>query len=335
MILGHKKIGPYLAVLGGLLLILFLVSLSMGYANSSIWDLVEVLTGRASSAMTLIITKIRLPRILTTMLGGASLALAGMLLQTLTKNPLADSGILGINTGAGLVIALAVGFLDINNPFILSLLPIFAMMGGMATILVVYLLSLKKNQDISPSRLIITGVGMSSMLAGIMVSILAKIDNYKMDYIVSWLSGKVTGGSWQIIAIFLPIMLVLWGLTYSRSHLLNIMNLNEQTAVALGLNLHRERIITLALATALAATSVVLVGNITFVGLVAGHITKRLLGSDHRVSLPIALMIGMMILLLADTIGRVLLVGTGIPTGIVVSVVGAPYFLYLMMKIKN
>ena len=110
------------------------------------------------------------------------------------------------------------------------------------------------------------------------------------------------------------------------------MSLNEETAIALGLNLKRECLYTLILSTALAALSVVLVGNITFIGLLAGHITRQLLGSDHRISLPSSLLIGMIIFLIADTVGRVCLVGTGIPTGLVVAVIGAPYFLYLIIK---
>ncbi|WP_074486329.1 FecCD family ABC transporter permease [Streptococcus henryi] len=316
-----------------LLLLVFILSLSMGYAKSSLIDVIEVLVGKSSSSMIFIITKIRLPRIIACMLGGASLALSGMLLQTLTKNPLADSGILGINTGAGLVITIMVGFLDMTNPMTIALMPLFAMIGGILTIFIVYVMSRKKNNNISPTRLIITGVGMSSMLSGVMVSLISKINDFKMTYIVEWLSGKVNGGDWTTLAIFSPLLLLIWILTYSRSHSLNIMNLNEQTALALGLNLQRERLYTLILSTALASLSVVLVGNITFVGLVSGHITRRFLGNDHRISLPASMLVGMIILLLADTIGRILLVGTGIPTGIIVSMIGAPYFLYLMTTI--
>ncbi|MGT2801459.1 FecCD family ABC transporter permease [Streptococcus henryi] len=316
-----------------LLLLVFILSLSMGYAKYSLIDVIEVLVGKSSSSMIFIITKIRLPRIIACMLGGASLALSGMLLQTLTKNPLADSGILGINTGAGLVITIMVGFLDMTNPMTIALMPLFAMIGGILTIFIVYFMSRKKNNNISPTRLIITGVGMSSMLSGVMVSLISKINDFKMSYIVEWLSGKVNGGDWTTLAIFSPLLLLIWILTYSRSHSLNIMNLNEQTALALGLNLQRERLYTLILSTALASLSVVLVGNITFVGLVSGHITRRFLGNDHRISLPASMLVGMIILLLADTIGRILLVGTGIPTGIIVSMIGAPYFLYLMTTI--
>ncbi|MEX2783788.1 FecCD family ABC transporter permease [Streptococcus sp. H49] len=330
--MSYKQIRLRFALLLLLLVLTVAVSLSVGYANSSFKDVFAVFGSSKSRLMLLIISQIRLPRIIACILGGASLALAGVLLQTLTKNPLADSGILGINTGAGLAVAFAVGLTDFSNPAAVSMTPIFAMLGGGTTIMAVYLISRKKNHGVSPNRLIVTGVGVSSMLSGAMVTIISKLDDYKMSYIVEWLSGKVTGGNWTMLTLFAPILILLWGVTYSRSYALNIMNLNEQTALALGLQLQRERLYTLILSTALAAFSVILVGNITFVGLVAGHITRRIFGGDHRLVLPASMFVGIFILLTADTIGRVLLVGTGIPTGIVVSVVGAPYFLYLMVK---
>ncbi|MGF0046963.1 FecCD family ABC transporter permease [Streptococcus hyointestinalis] len=330
MMTRQRLITSYL-ILAGLLGLAILLSLSMGYARSSFLDVIDLILGQSSSAMTFIMTTIRLPRIIACLFGGASLALAGMLLQTLTKNPLADSGILGINTGAGFMIALVIGYLDMTSASDISLLPFMAMLGGIATIATVYLMARKKNHGISPTRLIVTGVGVATMLSGVMVSITSTLSPDKMDYIISFLSGKVSGATWENIALFAPFVL-LWLITYSRSRYLNIMALNEQTALALGLDLKRERLITIILSTALAALSVVMIGNITFVGLVAGHITRRFMGGDHRIILPFGMMTGMILLLVADTIGRVLLVGSGIPTGLVVSCIGAPYFLWLMSK---
>ena len=326
----QRLITSYL-ILAGLLGLAILLSLSMGYARSSFLDVIDLILGQSSSAMTFIMTTIRLPRIIACLFGGASLALAGMLLQTLTKNPLADSGILGINTGAGFMIALVIGYLDMTSASDISLLPFMAMLGGIATIATVYLMARKKNHGISPTRLIVTGVGVATMLSGVMVSITSTLSPDKMDYIISFLSGKVSGATWENIALFAPFVL-LWLITYSRSRYLNIMALNEQTALALGIDLKRERLITIILSTALAALSVVMIGNITFVGLVAGHITRRFMGGDHRIILPFGMMTGMILLLIADTIGRVLLVGSGIPTGLIVSCIGAPYFLWLMSK---
>lgn len=321
-----------LIVLLLLLCLLILLSLSVGYTQASFREVFSVIIGQANPATRLIITSIRLPRILACLLGGASLALSGLLLQTLTRNPLADSGILGINTGAGMIIALAISTVSLEDPALLRILPLFAVLGGGATIFLVYLMSLEKGQGIRPVRLIMTGIGISTMLSGLMVSIVGNIDRYKMDYIIAWLSGTISGDDWTTIQFIAPILFLFWGLTYARSRHFNLFQLQEENALALGMDIQKERLTLLVLSTCLTALSVLLVGNITFVGLVAGHISRRLLGRDHRLNIPASMLIGMLILLIADTIGRVLLIGTGIPTGLVVSMVGAPYFLIIMQK---
>lgn len=328
----HRKNLTILALLLLLLIGLSLFSLSIGDSRSSLMDVLLTLTGQADGGTQLIILTIRLPRILACLLGGASLALSGLLLQTLTRNPLADSGILGINTGAGMVSAVFISYGLMESPESVYLMPFLAMLGGFATIFVVYLISRNPGGRLSPVRLVITGVGLSTMLSGLMVSIVGNIDRYKVEYMVNWLSGRISGDDWGKLTILGPILLLLWLISASRYQSLNIMGLNEQTALALGLNLQRERLLTLLLATSLAAVSLVLVGNITFVGLIAGHIARRFVTSKHQYSIPAALLIGMILLLAADTAGRVLLVGTGIPTGILVSILGAPYFLYLMYQ---
>lgn len=309
-----------------------LASLSVGYANTSLIDVWELLQGNASSTTQFIMMTIRLPRIIACLLGGGSLALAGLLLQNLTKNPLADSGILGVNAGAGLFISLLIGFVNLSDIQAIIAMPFAAMIGGTVTIFVVYWISRKKNHSISPTRLVITGVGMSSMISGMMITILSSLSELKINLIIEWLSGKITTPSWNMLTLFGVILICLWGLTYSQSQSLNIMSLNEQSALALGLNLQQQRLIIMMLATALASLSVVIVGNMTFIGLISGHITKKVLGNDYHLSIPASLLVGMLLLLISDTIGRVLLVGTGIPTGIVVTLIGAPYFLYLMLK---
>lgn len=316
-------------------LFLTLLSLSLGSSHLTLGTVIKTFFGQTDTKTKLIVLSIRLPRILTTLVAGASLATSGLLLQTLTRNPLADSGILGINAGAGLIIALAISVFNTTEPQFIALVPLMAMLGALATVMIVYIISQKPNHDIDPIRLIITGVGLSIMISGLMVSIIGNIDRFKVDYIINWLSGQVSGDNWQTLTLISPLLIILLGLSYSRSRSLNIMTLNEQTATALGLNLQKERLITLLLSTSLASLSVIMVGNITFVGLISGHISRRFVGGNHLVLFPITILMGMLILLIADTIGRVFLVGTGIPTGLVVSLIGAPYFLYLMKSSKE
>ncbi len=300
----------------------------------SLLSVIKVLLGESNSAMTLIITKIRLPRILAACVGGGSLALSGLLLQSLTRNPLADSGILGINTGAGVTLAIFVSFSSLNQTILSQFLPLFAMLGASLTIFSVYQLSLTKQGKINPTRLMITGVGVTTMLSSLMVALVGNVNRYKVDLVINWLSGQITGDDWPTLTLIAPLLILLWLVGFYQAHHLNIMTLSDDTDIGLGLALNAQRLVTLALATALAALSVLLVGNISFIGLMAGHTSKRLVGNDHRLTIPTSLFIGMLILLIADTIGRVYLVGSNIQTGIIVSLIGAPYFLYLMAKTK-
>lgn len=315
--------------------LLLLISLSIGDSRFSLQDPIDVISGRASSAIRLIVVKFRLPRILASLLGGASLALSGLLLQTLTRNPLADSGILGINAGAALTMAFFIAFGLLDQTGSILYLPFLATLGGLATIFLVYLAARKKHQAASPVRLIITGVALSTMLSGLTIPLVGNIDRYKVDFMLKWLSGTYTGDNWPTLAVLTPVLVLLWLLTFIRWKNLNILALNEETALALGLNLGRERLISLLLATALTGCSLLLVGNITFVGLVTGHIARRLLTAKHQWTIPAVLILGMLLLLAADTLVRFLLVGRDIPTGILVSVIGAPYFLYLMYQTQK
>ncbi|TWS94074.1 MULTISPECIES: iron ABC transporter permease [unclassified Streptococcus] len=325
------KTSPNKVIIFLFFVVLFTSILALSLGESQL-NFTQLFNQSNQTQSQLILFNIRLPRILASLMGGGSLALAGLLLQTLTQNPLADSGILGINAGAGLVIASLLAFGKLEFAISQSLLPSLTILGSYATILLVYLLSYKPNHNINPNRLIIAGVGISTMMSSLIVTLVSYVDRYKIDYINNWLSGQITGDNWQSLLICSFPLVILWGLTYSQYQALNIMNLNEYTATALGLNLKKQRLFILFLATSLAAISVILVGNISFVGLIAGHSVKRQLGNNHLLTIPTSLMVGMLILLIADTLGRIFLVGMGIPTGLLVAIVGAPYFLYLMLK---
>ncbi|HEL0021735.1 TPA: iron ABC transporter permease [Streptococcus equi subsp. zooepidemicus] len=325
-----RHVPLFLGLIAGLVC-LMIISLSIGDSSMSPLEVIRVLFGKSTAAMTLIITNIRLPRILAACIGGGSLALSGLLLQSLTRNPLADSGILGINAGAGMAITLVISYSTSDSLISRQWLPLMTISGAMATIVLVYLLSLSHGR-INPIRLIVTGVGVSSMLSSLMIAFVGNVNRYKVDYVIHWLSGQLTGDDWSKLSIVAPLLGITWLLAFSQAYKLNIMALNDEASMALGFKLHQYCTIVLALSAILSALSVILVGNITFIGLIAGHTSKRLVGANHRLSLPVSLFIGMILLLLADTIGRVYLVGSNIPTGILVSIIGAPYFLYLMVK---
>lgn len=311
-----------------LLISLSCLSLIIGYSKLGLTDLLTTMSGQASSATQLIFWKIRLPRLIVSILAGGALAISGHLFQTLTRNPLADSGILGVNAGAGLLLTLALTW---NISFQLSQ-PLLALAGGFLATGLVYLLAYKKGQGLEATRLVLTGVGLASLFSSSMVSLMVRFDRYKLDSIIGWLSGRYVGDDWQTISLVGPSLLVLCLFSFIRFSRLNILQLEADLGIGLGLNRQKESILVLILATSLASLSSLLVGNTAFVGLLASHLAKQLVGKQHKYSLPLAFLIGSILLIIADIIARSLLVGTGIPTGLVVTLVGAPYFLLLLKK---
>ncbi|KXT75829.1 FecCD family ABC transporter permease [Streptococcus sp. DD12] len=310
-------------------------ALAVGDSSQDLTLPLAVLTGQADSASVFILTEIRLPRLLVTLVVGCALAVAGKLLQTLTRNPLADAGVLGINAGAGLAITLVVAFADSSLIATQALMVLAALAGGLAIISLIFLLAKEKGRPLNPTRFIITGVGLATLISGLMIALMAGLNDNQTSLVTNWLSGQITGDNWTSLAVFSPLIGILLDLAYCRSQALNILALPEETAQGLGLHLHRERLYALFLAAGLTAISVVLVGNVSFIGLLAGHLSQRIFGQDHRWTLPASALIGLLFFSLADSLDRLFLVGTNIPTGLVIAVIGAPYFLWLMSQSKT
>lgn len=311
-----------------LLTILSLLSLIIGYSKLGPTDLVATMSGQANTATQLIFWKIRLPRLLVSILAGGALAISGHLFQTLTRNALADSGILGVNAGAGLLLTLALTW---NISFPLSQ-PVLALTGGFLATGLVYLLAYKKDRGIEPTRLVLTGVGLASLFSSSMISLMVRFDRYKLENIIGWLTGRYVGDDWQTISLVGPVLLVLCTLSLIHCTSLNILQLEASLGIGLGLNRQKESMIVIFLATSIASLSSLLVGNTAFVGLLAGHLAKQVVGKQHQDSLPLAFLIGSIMMVLADMVARSFLVGTGIPTGLVLTIIGAPYFLFLLKQ---
>lgn len=309
-----------------LLCLLAIASMVLGYSRLGLGDLLAAIIGKGSPAHQLIVWNIRLPRLLVSLLAGASLAISGHLFQTLTRNPLADSGVLGVNAGAGLALTLALTWQMTS----LFYQPILALGGGLVATGLVYLLAYKKGQALRPVRLILTGVGLTSLFSSSMVTLMVRFDPYKLETIVSWLSGRYVGADWQTISLVAPLLINLGFLSLYKAHHLNILQLAPALGTSLGLDQKKTSLHILLLATGLASLSSLLVGNTAFVGLLAGHLAKQVTGRQHQESLPLAAIIGSCLMLLSDLLARLLLVGTGIPTGLVLTVIGTPYFLWLL-----
>jgi iron complex transport system permease protein len=223
-------------------------------------------------------------------------------------------------------------FFPIEAGSFVYLLPLIAFVGALLTAILIYVFSFKKNVGLQPVRLVLIGVGFSMALSGVMIVLISSADRVKVDFIAKWLAGNIWGTDWPFIWALLPWLVILIPFTLYKANRLNILGLSEPVAIGVGVSIEKERIILLLTAVALAASAVSVTGGIAFIGLMAPHIAKSLVGPRNQLFIPVAILIGGWLLLFADTLGRNLFDPDGIPAGIMVALIGAPYFMYLLMK---
>jgi iron complex transport system permease protein len=307
-------------------------SMGMGYSSISYDRILPALLGQGSFKEEFVLFSIRLPRIIITFLAGMALALSGAILQGVTRNDLADPGIIGINAGAGVAIAVFFLFVPVQAGSFVYLMPLVGFAGAILTSLMIYLLSYNRYTGLQPIRLVLVGIGFSMALSGVMIVLISSAEPAKVDFIAKWLAGNIWGADWPFIYALIPWLVILIPFTLYKANRLNLLGLSEPVSVGLGVSIEKERISLLLAAVALAASAVSVTGGIAFIGLMAPHLAKSLVGPRHQLFLPVAILIGGWLLLLADTVGRNLLEPSGIPAGIMAALIGAPYFMYLLMK---
>ena len=307
------------------------LALNCGYSRIHFSDLWEEIFCSAQGNTALILLKIRLPRILLAALCGMGLALSGCTLQAVTDNPLADPGILGINSGAGFFVMLFMGLFPALHIDAKLYQPLFAMLGGLLTAFLLYSFA-RRNGKIRPAHFLLGGIGVAAGFSALMTILGADMESSIYQMVSRWLVGNIWGTDWYQILILLPYLLVLIPFLFFRANVLDLLMLGEDSAATLGVRVGCERKQLLFVAAALAASCVSVSGGIGFIGLVAPHIARRLTGARHRSLLLSSMLTGGILLVLADTVGRVLLSEIEIPAGIVISVLAAPYFLYLLHR---
>ncbi|KMJ55307.1 iron ABC transporter permease, partial [Bacillus sp. LL01] len=233
---------------------------------------------------------------------------------------------------AGVGVAVFYLFFPVSDGSFVFLLPVVAFVAALLTAIAIYLFSYNRKTGLEPVRLVLTGVGFSMALSGVMILLISSVDPFKVDFIARWLAGNVWGADWPFLWAILPWLGVLIPFTLYKANRLNIMGLGESAAIGVGIRLERERFVLLLTAVALASSAVSVTGGIAFIGLMAPHIAKALVGPRNQLFIPVAVLLGGWLLILADTVGRNLVEPNGIPTGIMVALIGAPYFMYLLMK---
>ncbi|WP_145331973.1 iron ABC transporter permease [Paenibacillus xylanexedens] len=323
-----------LVVLGLLIITAFIISMNTGFTKLSPLEVLRTLFGSGTPKQELILFEFRLPRIVIAVLIGAGLALSGCILQGISRNALADPGILGINAGAGLMVMLFVSFFPTTTAAPIFLLPILALVGASFAAFLIYILSYKKGEGILPTRMLLTGIGVAAGISSAMIVLTLRLSPEKYQFVATWLAGSIWGSNWKFVIALLPFILVLVPLVLAKARVLNVLNLGDQTASGLGAPVERERMILLASAAILAGACVSVSGGIGFVGLIGPHLARRLVGPKHQFLLPASALVGSLLVLVADTLGRVILQPSEIPAGILVAILGAPYFLYLLSRTK-
>lgn len=329
-----KRAGLVSFILVLLIIILFFISLNTGSIYLTPTEVILTLFGQGTEQQNLILFNFRLPRMVIALLVGMGLAVSGAVLQGIVRNPLADPGIVGINAGAGLSVMLFLSFFTVATTMSILLMPFLAFLGAAGAAFIIYVLSYKRSEGISPMRLVLTGIAVAAGINALMIVLTLRLNPETYQFLAAWLAGSIWGSDWQFVLALLPWLVILVPFVYSKAMVLNILHLGEETSIGLGANLEKERRILLASAVGLAAASVSVSGGIGFVGLIAPHLTRQLVGDKHEYVIPVSGLIGALLLLLADMIGR-FIKQPEVPAGIIVAVIGAPYFLYLLARLKD
>jgi len=317
-----RAIGFYVITLS-LMVLLFGLSIRLGTYTLSFEEIWAAFQPDDKNYFTLM--EYRLPRAVLAILLGGALAISGVLVQSVVRNPLASPDILGINNAAGLVAVSVLMFLP-NLAF--YWMPIFAFLGGVLSFVILWIVC---GFNFRPIKMAIIGVALSALWAAIS-HYLMLTNPVEINTAMLWLTGSLWGRSWSYLNVVLPWLVVLLPLPFIFCRDLDTLGLGENKASTLGVTVNKVQISVLVLAVALSTTAVAICGPIAFLGLVAPHLARRLVGGRHRTLLPAALIIGALLLQLSDILARVIDPPTELPAGILTAIIGAPYFFYLLMR---
>ncbi len=329
------KFNTKIIILSLILLLVLLLSLSMGTYHIAFVDIIKTLFGEGTKLQNTTIFTLRLPRIAVALLVGICLSTAGCILQSITRNELAESGMIGINAGASLFVVLLISYgqsnyYDTIGGLALYVMPIVAILGALTSGVVIYLLSNKNG--VNPTRLILTGIGVN-------VGINAFISIYQLgmarsDYnqVLTWTSGSLWGSSWEFFYLTLPFVIIFMILTAYKFKVMDTLDLGDDLAIGLGVDVNKERKMLGFYAVAFAGLATAVAGNIAFLGLISPHIAKRIVGPVHKRLIPASNIIACIIIVFADALSKNLFSPIEIPVGITISIVGVPYFMWMCLK---
>jgi iron complex transport system permease protein len=347
----HKNIQAYkrmtaFALLGGALLLVMVISLKSGaypISSDQIFSIFLTKLGILEAAGSYVVQEnvllqIRLPRILMAMVVGGGLGMAGAALQGLFRNPLVEPGLIGVSSGAALA-AVAVIVFGASLPWLPQLLgaftlPIAAFGGGLLVTFLVYKLS-QAGGKIDVSILILAGVALNALAGALIGLSLYFADDAALRSFTFWSMGDVGGATWSKVQIALPVIVLASIVLGNQNNGLNGLAIGEAEAYHMGINVQRLKVTVLVLSALIVGTGVSMTGAIGFVGLIVPHLIRLLIGSDHRVVLPASFLLGAILLSVSDLLARTIVMPSEIPIGIITAIMGAPFFIWLIINVKK
>ncbi|QEY23049.1 iron ABC transporter permease [Psychrobacillus sp. AK 1817] len=325
----------------GLTIIAFYFHITNGAFDINVMDIIKTfLRIDPNEKQDLVIFEFRLPRIVIAALVGIGLGIAGTVIQGVTRNGLADPGILGINAGAGASIVIFMFFfqmsatnISFDSWYSVFIMPLFGFVGGALAAAIIYIFSWR-NGVLNMQRLILTGIAISSGFGAVSLYISLKMNASDYEMAAVWISGSIYNANWSFVLSVLPWVVILGYAIYRKSHLLDYLQLEDASVKSLGISVEKEKSILLLCSIGLVSACVSVSGGIGFIGLMAPHIAKRLVGIKHRYVVPMSAAVGMFLLVFSDYIAKTVFEPSELPVGIIVSIIGIPYFLYLLVKTR-
>ncbi|MDM5361232.1 iron ABC transporter permease [Peribacillus sp. ACCC06369] len=322
----QKWMGLFITII--LLLFLMCSSIVYGYTNTTWQMAIDAFTHFNGTNEHIVIQSVRLPRALIASAIGASLAISGVLMQTLTKNPLASPDIFGVNAGAGLAVVTGVTVFGISN---LQVFTWLSFIGAAIAAISIYMIGSMGRGGLTPMKLTLAGAAMTAMVSSLTQGLLVS-NEALLEQVLFWLAGSVSGRSLDNLIAVLPYLVVGWGIALIVSGKMNVLSMGEDVAKGLGLNIVFLKLVLGLAVILLAGGSVAVAGPIGFIGIVVPHLTRSIIGIDHRWLIPFSGLFGAVLLIVADIISRYILMPREVPVGVMTAIIGTPFFIYIARK---
>lgn len=309
-------------------LISIFASIVLGYTDVKLSMAVDAFTAFNGSSEHIVIRDVRMPRALIAGAVGASLAIAGAIMQALTKNPLASPGIFGVNAGAGFFIVVAVSLFSVTAMTHFIWLAFF---GAAFAAIIVYSLGSLGREGLTPIKLTLAGAAIAALFTSFTQGLLV-LDETALEEVLFWLAGSVRGRELEFLYMVLPYLAIAWVASIFIARPINILTMGEDVAKGLGQKTWLVKLVSGILIIFLAGGSVAVAGPIGFIGIVIPHVARALVGSDHRWVFPYCGILGGILLILADVSARFIIFPQEVPVGIMTAIIGTPFFIYIARK---